>query len=206
MALGYAWERFFAAVNSLVSHGTLNERLAGAAVNLIALNPNDFPDENKLRERFSDLVRKLDVLTADREIPRSLDEIEAESRLVANEGETLAKEILSIFNDIALRDPNHHYHIAADIDLVSHFAAIQASRSERVETKTSLKDLTYEELKTISQIMQRAAKRKAKTGEKPMKAATMNPALVPGDALKEASGRKARPKVRKKVLKKPNRG
>lgn len=138
MALGYAWERFFTAVSSLVSDGTLNERLVGAAVNLIGLKPEDFPDEDKLRERFSDVMRKLDVLAIDREIPRSLDEIEAESRLVADEGENLAKQILSIFNDIALRDPNHHYHIVSDIDLVSHFATIQASPLERIETKASL--------------------------------------------------------------------
>ena len=171
-------------------------------MNLIGLKPDDFPDEDNLRERFSDLIRKLDVLAIDREIPRSLDEIEAESRLVADEGENLAKEILSIFNAIALRDPNHRYHIASDIDLVSHFAAIQASRPERVETETSLKDLTYEELKTISQIMQRAAERKANRGEKP----TMNPALVSSDAMKKdpknPGGRKPRPKVRKKGLKK----
>lgn len=202
MALGYAWQKFFTSVNSLVSDGTLNERLVGAAVNLIGLKPDDFPDEDDLRERFSELMDKLDLLAIDREKPRSLDEVEAESRLVVDEGESLAKEIFSIFNDIALRDPNHHYQIASDVDLVSHFAAIQASPPEKIETKTSLEDLTYEELKTISQIMRRAAERKAKRGEKP----TMNPALVPQDALKkdpkDPSGRKPRPKVRKKGLKK----
>jgi hypothetical protein len=89
--------------------------------------------------------------------------------------------------------------------LRSHFAAIQAAPPEKIEAKTSLDDLTYEELKTISQIMQRAAERKAKRGEA-TKAATMNPVQVPQDALKKdpknPSGRKPRPKVRKKGLKK----
>jgi hypothetical protein len=166
MALDYACQKFYAAVDSLVSDGALKERLIGAAVNLVGLKLDDFPDEGNLRERFSDLMDKLDLLAIDRETPRSLDEIEAESRLVADEGESLAKEIFSIFNDIALRDPNYHYHIPSDIDLRSHFAAIQAAPPEKIEAKTSLDDLTYEELKAISQIMQRAAERK-KRGEEP---------------------------------------
>lgn len=40
--------------------------------------------------------------------------------------------------------------------------AIQAAAPGKMEAKTSLEDLTYEELKAISQIMQRAAERKGK--------------------------------------------
>jgi hypothetical protein len=128
MSIGYAWQRLYTAVGSLVSDGALKERLAGAAVNLIGLKPEDFPDEDNLRERFSDLMDKLDEMIAvNRETPRSLDEIEAESRRIADEGPDLAEEILSIFNDVALRDPNHHYHVVSDIDLVKHFAETQTA-------------------------------------------------------------------------------
>jgi len=188
MALGYAWEKFFTAVNSLVSDGALKERLIGTAVNLIGLKPADFPDEGNLRERFSDLMDKLDLLAIDRETPRSLDEINAESRLVADEGEKLAKEIFSIFNDIALHDPNYHYHIASDIDLVSHFVKIQTTTPEKPKLIYNLKKLTEEELRQLRALLAKVAMR---VPQETMKKDPKNP-----------SGRKPRPKVRKKGLKK----
>jgi hypothetical protein len=59
MALNYAWEKFYLAVHSLISDDMLDERLAGAALNLNPLTAEDFP-EGELRKRFSDLMRNLE--------------------------------------------------------------------------------------------------------------------------------------------------
>lgn len=45
----------FTALNYLVSDGAQKERLVGAAVNLISLEPDAFADESNVREKFSDL-------------------------------------------------------------------------------------------------------------------------------------------------------
>jgi hypothetical protein len=136
MALGYAWERFFMAVNSLVSNGALNERLAGAALNLNNLKPADFLGEDELQQRFSDLMQNLEGFQSDN-VPN----------ISADDGEKLAGEIFRIFNDIALRDPNHHHHIASDIDLVRHFAT--QPTPEKPKSVHNLRKLTYEELRKL---------------------------------------------------------
>jgi len=136
MSLGYAWEKFYSAVRSLISEGALEERLAGATVNLTGLKPEDFPDQDKLRQRFSDLLQNLEG---------------------SQEAEKLAEETLSIFNDIALRDPNHHYHMASDIDLVSHFAAIQTTTPEKPNPVYDFKKLTADELQQLRALLANAA-------------------------------------------------
>jgi hypothetical protein len=117
--ISYAWERFFfRAMLSLVGEGELTDRLAAAFESLSTLTHKDFADENKLQERFSDLLRKL--ARFDQETPLSITKIATESQGVAvadvKEAESVAEEVLSIFNDLALRDPSHTYHIASDID------------------------------------------------------------------------------------------
>ena len=72
MDISYAWERFHTAVRSLVREGELTDRLAAAFESLSTLTHNDFPEENKLQERFSDLLRKL--ARFDQETPLSIPE------------------------------------------------------------------------------------------------------------------------------------
>jgi len=166
MSLGYAWEKFYSAVRSLISEGALDDRLSGATVNLMGLKPEDFPDQDELRQRFSNLLQNLEG---------------------SQEAEKLAEEIFTIFNDIALRDPNHHHHMASDIDLVSHFAATQTTTPEKPNPIYDFKRLTADELRQLGALLEKAMR-------------------VPQDTMKKdprnPSGRKPHPKVKKKGLKK----
>jgi hypothetical protein len=156
MDLSYACERFYRAMRSLVSEGKLKYRLAAAFENLSTLTHNDFPEENKLRERFSELLRKL--ATFDREGPLSIAEIEAESKGIdLVEAESVAEEVLSLFNDLALRDPSHRYHVASDIDLLSHFTKTgQETSPEKPRPRYDFTKLTDEESQQLQKLMQKA--------------------------------------------------
>jgi hypothetical protein len=145
MNLGYAYERFYAAVRSLVSEGALKDRLQGAAVNLIGLKPAEF-SEGELRKKFSDLMQNLQGFQSEN-VPN----------ISADDGKKLAEEILSIFDDIAIRDPNYHHHIASDIDLKSHFAQIQTTPRERPDTVYDLRKLTPDELRQLRVLLAKAA-------------------------------------------------
>ena len=159
MDISYAWERFFRAMLSLVREGELTDRLAAAFESLSTLTHNDFPQENKLQERFSDLLRKL--ARFDQETPLSIAKIEAESQGVAlvdiKEAESVAEEVLSIFNDLALRDPSHTYHIASDIDLLTHFTKTGEETSpQKPPGVYDLKNLTEEEFRQLQKLLQKA--------------------------------------------------
>ena len=108
MALNYAEEKFYQAVRSLASEGTLKFRLACAAEYLIRLKAEDFPDD-ELRSRFSEIVQKLTAQEPQR------DEGSLQASVAAmNDQEVshIAEEIVSIYADIAGRDPRNLYHPA----------------------------------------------------------------------------------------------
>jgi hypothetical protein len=113
MDLSYACEKFYLAVRSLVSEDTLQDRLDAAFGTLKDLEPDVFPDE-RLRERFSDLMRNLEFLMVGGTLgkPLSIEEIDALSKL-RDEAGNLAEEILSIFTDLAYRDPHYYYHVSS---------------------------------------------------------------------------------------------
>src|ERR671918_864214 len=108
MGIDYACQRFYSAVRSLTCEGTLKQRLRGAAMHLDVLKAEkDFPP-GELRQRFSDLKRKL-TEKEDRDdkwgnYGASVDAMSNEER------EETAEEILSIFTDLAYHDPIYYYH------------------------------------------------------------------------------------------------
>lgn len=118
MALNYAWQRFYSAVHSLVSDGTLNERLAGAALRLNDLKPDDF-HECELQKRFSDLMENLEGFQSE-EVPN----------ISADKGVQFAEEILSIFNEIAREYPNYHPDLKSEIPQKSPPTKKQASPTD----------------------------------------------------------------------------
>ena len=102
MDLDYTHSKFHDAMNSLASEGRLEERLARAFGNLNTLTPDDFPDENMLRERFAYLIRCLDILAVPRLVGPTMDEIRALSK-ARDEAKNLEAELRSIFAELAQR-------------------------------------------------------------------------------------------------------
>jgi len=102
MDLDYTHSKFHDAMSSLASEGRLEERLARAFGNLNSLTPDDFPDENMLRERFAYLIRSLDILAVPRLVGPTMDEIRALSK-ARDEAKNLESEIRSIFAELAQR-------------------------------------------------------------------------------------------------------
>jgi hypothetical protein len=87
-----------------------------------------------------------------------LHELQSENipNITSDEGEELAEKILSIFNEISLLDPNHHHHIPSDIDLRSHFAAIQTTTPEKPNSDYDLDRLTKDELSQLRTLLEKA--------------------------------------------------
>lgn len=98
----YAYQKFYEATHSLDSEDLFIDRLAKAFGNLNTLREDDFPNEDKLRERFSALMPKLEILAVPREKPLSIEDIEDLSRAKEEAGD-LAQEILDIFASLARR-------------------------------------------------------------------------------------------------------
>ena len=105
MDLSYTYEKFYEAVSCFISESKLlQDRLAITFGSLNTLRDDDLPDEDRLRERFSYLIPKLDVLAIPWEKPLSIDEIEDLSK-AKEEKDKLAQEILAIFASLARRFP-----------------------------------------------------------------------------------------------------
>jgi hypothetical protein len=100
--ISYVYQKFYEALEFLVFEGKLQDRLARTFWSLNTLREDDFPDDDRLRDRFFALMPKLELLAAPREKLLSIPEIEDLSR-AKEEAENLAEEILSIFADLARR-------------------------------------------------------------------------------------------------------
>ncbi len=100
MDLDYAEKILFQAVLALVGEGILRSRLRAAAEYLRRLKAEDFPDDG-LRARFSELGRKLTEKGSIQESVLAMSELEASQ---------VAEEIVSIYADLANRDPLNLYH------------------------------------------------------------------------------------------------
>src|SRR5688500_12079926 len=104
MDLRYTYDKFYEAVSCLISESKLlQDRLANTFGSLNTLREDDLPDEDRLRERFSFLIPKLEVLAIGSK-PMTIDEIEDFTK-AKEEKEKLAQEILAIFASLARRFP-----------------------------------------------------------------------------------------------------
>lgn len=101
MSLGYTWEKFYVAVETLVGQGSIQDRLCGAYSSaLMRLEPKDLPKD--LRADFIELERKLTSV----EPTGDEGSIAASTKAMsADDAEKLAKQIVSMFNDIARSYP-----------------------------------------------------------------------------------------------------
>jgi len=108
MDLNYTEKKLYQAVLSLTGEGTIRFRLIGAAKDLLELKADDFPDDG-LRGRFSELGRKLTKVKPEREEGSIQASVFAMSE---DEASALAEEIVSIYADLAHRDPLNLYHSA----------------------------------------------------------------------------------------------
>ena len=107
VSLRYAEEIFFEAVRVLAAGGTLKSRLVPAAHYLIRLRENHFPDEEHLRGKFLEVLRKLTEVR-----PESAEgSIQASVFAMSEEEESqVSEKIVSIYAYLARRDPGNLYH------------------------------------------------------------------------------------------------
>ena len=97
-------------MSALAKGGTLADRLHSAGIYLIQLQPDHhFSDSGELRERLARVMAALTDL-APEEVPGE-GTIAASTRALSEADATrVAGEIVSLFLDVALRDPWHFYH------------------------------------------------------------------------------------------------
>jgi len=94
MAMDYAIEKYWQAVDVLVGSGPLQERLTFAAEYLMRLTDRNFPDRVDLAERHDAIMKKLTATqlgNTSQYLPRNLTDDEAEK---------LSREILSVFTEL----------------------------------------------------------------------------------------------------------
>lgn len=96
MSKDYAREKFWQAVDVLAtSDGSIQERLAGAALYLTRLQPGDVPEEQ--REMFTTVMREL---TKEPAAGNEGTIAATTEKLSAEEGKKLAGRILSIYTEL----------------------------------------------------------------------------------------------------------
>src|SRR5919106_2211380 len=98
----FSYQKFYEALQFLVSEGKLQDRLDRTFGILNTLREDDFPDEDRLRERFFALMPKLELLAGPWEKPPSIPEID-DLTSAKDHAEDLAQEILAIFAYLARR-------------------------------------------------------------------------------------------------------
>lgn len=107
MAYDYAWEKFYAAVHSLATgEGSLQERLGYACSGaLVRLRDEDLPRE--MRDEFKELMSALT-----REEAKGEEGTIAATMHVMDSAEARkhADTILSMYDQLAKRDPVNEYH------------------------------------------------------------------------------------------------
>ena len=96
MSAVYAHEKFSQAVHTLVTgNGTVQSRLADAAIHLILLQPADLP--KNLQEKFADIRHNL---TKEKDVADE-GKISATTKAMTNEqGAKIAEQILDIYIDL----------------------------------------------------------------------------------------------------------
>jgi hypothetical protein len=96
--MSYAWEKLHCAIHCLAGAGTQQDRLVGAGMNFVALEPKDFPAE--LQDDFIDIKQRMTCVPAQGDegtlvaTAKSLDEIELSS---------IVKDIISLHDAITRR-------------------------------------------------------------------------------------------------------
>ncbi len=90
----YLWEKFYSAVSDLAINGNIKDRLSTAYFPLSLLRTDDFP-----KDLLNDFKEIIDKSTAKGEYYYT----EGIKRLTEEEAEEIAKEIVSLFSEIAQR-------------------------------------------------------------------------------------------------------
>ena len=99
MSIDYAHEKLSAAVYSLATGaGRVQERLADAALVLIRLKPDDFPDDGDLRRSF---VGVMDDLTYEQPQQEGEGRISATLKVTSDyDASEIAKRILALYHAV----------------------------------------------------------------------------------------------------------
>jgi len=105
MSIGYTWEKLYGAVLALASSGgTLQQRLAGAYLQMQTLTPADFPDED-LGKDYTTIIH---ALTTGDPVGSKGSTPAAPAVLSPQEARTLVETLLVLYTEITRLEERHY--------------------------------------------------------------------------------------------------